>query len=97
MSNIQIRVIEDQYTEDKVIENQKEAIQEYVRKNGVNQNPFIEEEDQIKSHLNQQSNNNYHKFAPKQNDRLTNREVKTITEDEFNIQIEIRTDMPTNR
>jgi hypothetical protein len=98
MSNVQIRVIEDQHIEDKVVNNPNEVIQEYLTKNGANQNPFIDEEDQIKSYLNTQSTNNQYRFAPKPGDRLTNREVKSVNvDDQLNIQIEIRMDMPSNR
>lgn len=98
MSNIQIRIIEDQHIEDKIVDNPNEVIQQYSIQNATKQNPFIDEEDQIKSYMNSINHNNQHKFAPKPGDKLINREVKYVNiEDELNIQIEIRTDMPTNR
>ncbi len=96
MSNIQIRVIEDQHIEDKVVENPNEVLQQYS--NATKQNPFISEEDQVKSYMNSINPYNQHRFAPKPGDQLINREVKFVNiEDELNIQIEIRTDMPSNR
>ncbi len=97
MSGINIRVIEDQQTEEKLIENPEEVIEEYKRSNGINQNPFISEEDQVKSFLNKQNNNDQNKFVPTNNTH-SYREVKVVdVTDDFKIQIEIRTDMPDNK
>lgn len=96
--SIQIRVIEDQHTEEKTVEQTQEIINQVKREQGINQNPFISEEDQMKAFYNQTTNNPQYKFAPKPGDTLSNREVKSVDfHDDFKIQIEIRTDMPNNR
>jgi len=96
-SGIQIRFIEDQHVEDKEVNN-TDAISEFMNKNGINQNPFIDPQDQVQSYLNNQNNNDYYKFVPKPGDQLTNREVKMVDmTDDFKIQIEIKMDMPSNR
>ena len=99
MSNgVQVRIIEDQHIEEKVIDNPQEIAQELAIKSGINQNPFIDPQEQVRSYMNNQNKDDYYKFVPKPGDNLSNREVKLVDmTDDFKIQIEIRMDMPSNK